>query len=248
MQQDMKDRVAMVIGATGEIGQAIASRLAEGGARLALTAADRGVLDVLGGALHASDVLSLRVDPTDPVAVSECVAAVLARYGQIDVLVNNAGDVNAKPLGDLTARDVHAAVDTALLGPFHFIREVTPGMRTSGYGRIVNVSEIGYLGLPNQTNVAAARAGLFGLTRSAALELARCGVTVNIVAKGDIADSAMTDAEREKLAGAIPVKRLGAPDDVARAVAFFAADSARYLTGQTLFVCGGKSVYFSMSV
>lgn len=248
MQQDMKDRVAMVIGATDEIGQAIASRFAAAGARLALTAADRGELDVLGGALQASDVLALQVDPTDPAAASECVAAVLARYKKIDVLVNNAGDVTAKPLGDLTAPDVQAAVDTALLAPFHFIREVTPGMRKSGHGRMVNVSEIAYLGLPNHANVAAARAGLFGLTRSAALELARCGVTVNTVVKGDIADSAMTDAEREKLAGANPVKRLGVPEDVARAVAFFAADSTRYLTGQTLFVCGGKSVYFSMSV
>lgn len=248
MQASMKGRVALVIGATDDIGQAITHQLRAAGSQLALTAADRRKLDALAETLEEPDVLTVHADPKDPAAASECVKAVLTRYRKIDILVNNACEVAAKPLGDLTASDVEAAVDAALLAPFHFIREVTPSMQKSGHGRVVNVSELGYLGLPNQTSVAAARAGIFGLTRSAALELARSGVTVNTVVKGDIATSATTEAERDKLAGGVPVKRLGTPSDVARAVAFFAADSARYLTGQTLFVCGGKSVYFSMSV
>lgn len=248
MRANVKDRVALVIGATDEIGQAIAHRLRAGGAQLALTAADRGELDRLASILGEPDVLAVEVDPTDPAAASGCVQTVLARYPRIDILVNNAADVSPGPLGDLTASDVQAAVNVALLAPFHFLREVAPGMRKSGHGRVVNVSELGYLGLPDRASVAAARAGLFGLTRSAALELARCGVTVNTVVKGDIAASAMTDAERDRLAGAIPVRRPGTPGDVARAVAFFAADPAGYLTGQTLFVCGGKSAWFSMSV
>ncbi len=248
MQADMKNRVALVVGATGEIGEAIARRLASDGTQLALAAADRGELDALAGLLDDANVLTVQVDPTDPVAVAECVNKVLARYGKIDILVNNSGEVAGKPLNALTAADVTAAVNSALAAPFHFIREVIPRMQKNGYGRVVNVSEIGYLGLPNQANAAAARAGLFGLTRSAALESARSGVTVNTVVKGDIATSATTDAEKEKVAAGIPVKRLGTPADVARAVAFFAAEPAKYLTGQTLFVCGGKSVYFSMSV
>jgi 2-[hydroxy(phenyl)methyl]-succinyl-CoA dehydrogenase BbsC subunit len=248
MQADVKVRVALVVGATGEIGEAIARQLASVDVQLALAAADTGQLDVLAGNLGNVKVMTVAVDPTDPAAVADCVNKVLARYGKIDILVNNAGEVTGKPLGGLTASDVAAAVNTALLAPYHFIREVVPRMQQSGYGRVVNISDLGYLGLPNQTNVAAARAGLFGLTRSAALESARSGVTVNTVVKGDIATSATTDGEKDKVAAGIPVKRLGTPVDVARVVGFFAAESTKYLTGQTLFVCGGKSAYFSMSV
>jgi 2-[hydroxy(phenyl)methyl]-succinyl-CoA dehydrogenase BbsC subunit len=248
METDVTNRVALVVGATGDIGEAIAKQLASEGAKLALASSDSGKLDALAGQIGKDKVLVLQVDAADSAAVTDCVNKVLARYGKIDILVNNAGEVAGKPLDALRAADMAAAIGTALAAPFNFIREVVPRMQRSGYGRVVNISELAYLGLPNQSNVAAARAGLFGLTRSVALESARFGVTVNTVVKGDIATSATTDAEKDKLAAGIPVKRLGTPADVARAVGFFAADSSKYLTGQTLFVCGGKSVYFSMSV
>lgn len=241
-------KVALVVGANDEIGQAIARHLASTGARLALTAADGCGFDALIGRLGDVDALKVQVDPGDARAVADCVAEVLACYGRIDILVNNTGELEGKPLSALSETDIDATVSEALAGPFRFMFEVVPCMQRSGYGRVVNVSELGWLGLPHQANVAAARAGLFGLTRSVALESARSGVTVNTVVKGDIATARTTDVQKEQIASGIPVKRLGTPADVARAVAFFVTESSSYVTGQTLFVCGAKSVYFSMSV
>lgn len=241
-------RVALVVGANDEIGEAIARHLASTGARLALTAADGRGFDALMDSLGDVDAMKAQVDPADARAVADCVVEVLARYGRIDILVNNTGVLEGKPLSALSAADIDATVNEALAGPFRFMIEVVPCMQRNGYGRVVNVSELGWLGLPNQANVAAARAGLFGLTRSVALESARSGVTVNTVVKGDIATARTTDVQTEQLASGIPVKRLGTPADVARAVAYFAAESSSYVTGQTLFVCGAKSVHFSMSV
>lgn len=250
MEASVKNRVALIVGASDEIGAAIALQLASDGVRLALAGAERDKVEAL--AERVADcgvkVLAIEVDTADPASIAACIQRALTEFERIDILVNNAGEVAAKPLCALSAGDVGAAVNTALAAPFHFIREVVSGMQENGFGRIVNISELGYLGLANQANAAAARAGLFGLTRSAALETARDGVTVNTVVKGDIATAATSEAEKEKLANGIPVKRLGTADDVARAVRFFAADSAKYLTGQTLFVCGGKSAYFSMSM
>lgn len=248
MNTNVNSRVALVAGAAGEVGEAIARQLASAGTQLALAGDDQGALDALAKRLGQAEVLTLQLDPTDPAAIAGCVAKVLQRFGRIDVLVNNAGVVQGKPLSALSVADVTGALAAALAAPLHFMREVLPKMQDKGYGRVVNVSEMAYLGLPGQANVAAARAGLFGLARAAALESARNGVTVNTVVQGDIATAQTSDAERDKLATGIPVKRPGTPADVARAVGFFAADSSRYLTGQTLFVCGGKSVYFSMSV
>lgn len=250
MDVNVNDRVALIVGAGDEIGAAIALQLAAAGVQLALAGAARGTLDALSERVAASGAkaLVIELDAKDPASIAACVRQVLAQFKKIDILVNNAGEASGKPLRALVAGDFAAAVDTALAAPFHFMREVVPGMQENGFGRVVNVSELSYLGLPNQANVASARAGLFGLTRSVALETARDGVTVNTVVKGDIATAATSDADKEKLASAIPVKRLGTADDVARAVRFFAADSAKYVTGQTLFVCGGKSAYFSMSM
>lgn len=250
MEASVKNRVALIVGADDEIGAAIALQLASDGVQLALAGAARDKLEALAERVSecGAKVLAIEVDTADPASIAACIRRALTHFERIDILVNNAGEVAAKPLRALSAGDVGAAVDTALAAPFHFIREVVSGMQENGFGRIVNISELGYLGLANQANAAAARAGLFGLTRSAALETARDGVTVNTVVKGDIATAAMSEAEKEKLANGIPVKRLGTADDVARAVRFFATDSSKYLTGQTLFVCGGKSAYFSMSM
>lgn len=248
MHKDAEARVALVVGAIDENGEAIARHLASTGARLALTATQKEGFEALVGRLGDVAAMKANVDPADARAIADCVAEVLARYGRIDILVNNAAELKGKPLSTLGAQDIDLALNEALAGPFRFMREVVPRMQQNGYGRVVNVSELAWLGLPNQANVAAARAGLFGLTRSAALESARSGVTVNAVIKGDIATAAMSDAEREQLAAGVPVRRLGTPADVARAVAFFVAESSAYVTGQALFVCGAKSVYFSMSV
>lgn len=250
MDSSKKNRVALIVGAADEVGAAIALQLATAGARLALIGAPGDKLDALAGRVAecGAEVLAIEVDTTDPAAISDGVERVLKHFKRIDILVNNAGEVVGKPLCELAAGDVATAVAAALAAPFHFMREVVPAMQKNGFGRVISISELGYLGAAKQANAGAARAGLFGLTRSVALEAARDGVTVNTVVKGDIASAATSDAEKEKLVNGIPVKRLGTADDVARAVRFFAADSSRYLTGQTLFVCGGKSAYFSMSM
>lgn len=248
MKTGVNGKIALVVGATDNVGEAIAMQLASDGAQLVLVAPDRSKLDDLAGRIGKDKALALQLDAADPASVADCVNRAYGRYGNVDILINNAGEVTGKSLDSLTSEDLAVAIGSALVAPFCFIRELVPRMRKSGYGRVVNVSELGYLGVANQSNVAAARAGLFGLTRSVALESARFGVTVNTVVKGDIATPSTSDAERDKLAAGIPVKRLGTPADVARVVGFFAAESAKYLTGQTLFVCGGKSTYFSMSV
>jgi len=121
-------------------------------------------------------------------------------------------------------------------------------MKTRKYGRVINISSLSYLGFQGLSSYAAAKSALFGLTRSLALESARNGVTVNCVAKGDMATAGMDEATIEKCIKAIPVRRMGKPEDVAKAVGFFASDRSPYVTGQTFFVCGGKSIHFSMSI
>jgi 3-oxoacyl-[acyl-carrier protein] reductase/2-[hydroxy(phenyl)methyl]-succinyl-CoA dehydrogenase BbsC subunit len=152
-------------------------------------------------------------------------------------------------LDSLTSTIFRDTVDAVLRAPYSCLRAVVPAMRERGYGRIINISSLEYLGLPGKIGVAAAQAGIFGLTRAAALEVARDNITVNNLVLGDIvADGTLSDEEKTVLAGSIPVKRVGSLADVAYAVAFFADEKAKYVTGQTFFICGGKSAYFSMSV
>jgi len=250
MKASVKDRVALIVGATDEIGEAVARRLAAQGARLALC--DRGGerLQALteeitkgGGVAAAFDV-----NPCDPDTIVSGVGRVLAHYGTIGILVNKALEPEDGVLGALAPEDFHAGISGALGSAFHFLRTVVPAMQENSYGRVVNISSLAYLGLPGKAGVAMAQGGLFGLTRSIALEAARHNVTVNGIVKGDIRTAALDQEECDRLANGVPVKRLGAPADVANAVGFFASDSAKYITGQTFFVCGGKSAYFSMSI
>lgn len=250
MKFNSKDKVALVANADDPVGEAVALWLAGAGAQLALAGADAGRLDKLASRLTAegATVMATVMAAVEPGAIRDSVAQVKARYGRIDILVHNGSALTAKPLQEISDADVGAALDAGLAAPFHYLREVVPGMREGGFGRVVCLSDLRYLGLANTSSVAAARSGLFGLTRAVALESARDGVTVNTVVMGDLDGDSTPAAEKEKLAGGIPVKRLGTPADVANAVGFLAADSSKYVTGQTLFVCGGKSAYFSMSI
>jgi len=250
MESKGKERVALIVNADDAVGEAVALRLAAPGVQLALVGADAGRLDALASRLAEKGVVVIAVvtDAVEPGSIRDAVAQVVARYGRIDILVQNESVLTAKALQDISDADVGAALGAGIAGPFHYLREVVPLMRKCGFGRVVNISDIRYLGLAASANVAAARAGLFGLARALALESARDGVTVSTVVMGDLDTDATPVAEREKLAAGIPVKRLGRPSDVANAVGFLASDSSKYVTGQTLFVCGGKSAYFSMSI
>jgi 3-oxoacyl-[acyl-carrier protein] reductase/2-[hydroxy(phenyl)methyl]-succinyl-CoA dehydrogenase BbsC subunit len=250
MESKGKERVVLIVNADDAVGEAVALRLAQRGAQLALVGGDAGRLDRLASRLAEKGVavIAMVTGAVEPGEIRDTVARVMARYGRIDILVQNESVLTAKPLQEISDADVGAALGAGLAGPFHYLREVVPAMCERGFGRVVNISDIRYLGLAASANIAAARAGLFGLTRALALESARDGVTVSTVVIGDLDNDTTPEAEREKLAAGIPVKRLGTPADVANAVGFLAADSSKYVTGQTLFVCGGKSAYFSMSI
>ena len=173
-------------------------------------------------------------------------AAVEERLGRIDILVNNAGITRDGLLLRLKDADWDAVLDTNLKGAFHCMRGVYQGMMRRRYGRIINISSVvGLRGNAGQANYSASKAGLIGMSKSMAKELASRGVTVNVVAPGFITTdmtAALPQAAQEALLATIPMKRLGAPEDVARAVAFFAGEESAYLTGQVLCVDGGMAV------
>lgn len=249
-----EDRVAFVLSTVvDEVAEAIARELARRGAKVAVcgrrSSDSQGLVD--GIRERGGEAVLIELGAPDAKGLRSCVDSVLERYGRIDILINNCADSAGGALSELTEAEFSAAVEATLGLEFSSLHQVVPAMKQRGYGRIVNVSSIGYLGLPKQIDVAAAQAGIFGVTRSVALEVARDNITVNNVVKGDIAlgnAHPLSEEEKAKRASGIPVKRLGTPADVANAVCFFAAESTKYVTGQTLFVCGGKSAYFSMSV
>jgi NAD(P)-dependent dehydrogenase (short-subunit alcohol dehydrogenase family) len=237
----LKDKVALVVGAD-EIGSAIAASLAAKGAKV--VAADSDEAKVKKGA----NIEAKKVDPTSAADVKRLVDDVTKQFGRIDILVNNVSALVAKPIGEVSDADWQKEVSTNLNSAFYLCREVIPKMRAQKYGRVVNISSIEYLGWPGVSSFSATESALFGFTRSLALESARDAVTVNTVVKGDIATAETSQETAEKVGKSLPVGRIGTPEDVANAVGFFVTEAAKYATGQTLFVCGGKSAHFSMAI
>jgi len=250
MQSKVTGRVALIAGATDEVGEAIALRLAGAGAKIALCDSNEQQLASVAARVSAAggEAAAFAVNSGDAQAVRACVEKVVARFGRVDILVNNPVETQGKGVSDLSAAGFAATLTATLGAEFNFLVEVVPRMQQNTCGRVINISSLAYLGLPKNADVAAAKSGLFGLTRSIALEAARNNVTVNCVVKGDIPAATVDDEAKAMIAGGIPVKRVGTPNDVAYAVSFFASDTSDYVTGQTFFVCGGKSNYFSMSV
>jgi 3-oxoacyl-[acyl-carrier protein] reductase len=239
---DLAGRTALVTGSTRGIGRAIAQTLAGAGARVAVVGRDStraaDVAATLGGGAEG-----FSCDVADPASVVALVEGVERAFGQIDILVNNAGLTRDNILFRIKDDDWDAVLDANLRGAFVAIRAASRGMMKRRWGRIVNIaSVVGITGNKGQSNYAASKAGLIGLTKSVAKELGSRNILVNAIAPGYIETdmtAAMTPEARAALSGLIPLERLGKPEDVAAAVAFLASEYASYVTGQVLVVVGG---------
>lgn len=242
---DLKERRALVTGASGGIGGAVASALHAQGATVALAGRNRAALQEraseLGDRAHV-----LTADLADPGAADTLVGAAAEAMGGIDILVNNAGLARDGLFVRVKDEDWQAVLDVNLTAGFRLARAALRGMMRARWGRIVAITSIvGQTGNPGQANYAASKAGMTGMTKALAAEVAARNITVNCVAPGFI-DTAMTqglgDEQTARLAERIPAGRLGTPDDVASCVVFLASDEAAYVTGQTISVNGGMAM------
>lgn len=240
---ELAGQVAVVTGGSRGIGRSIAERLAEAGARVAVVARSEDRARAVAAELPGEGHGGFACDVADSQAVDALVKAVEAELGPIDVLVNNAGITEDNLLLRLSDEDWDRVQDTNLKGAFHTTRAVTRGMMRRRSGRIINItSVVGLIGNKGQVNYAASKAGMIGMTKAVAKELASRGVLCNAVAPGFIETdmtAAMTEAAHEELSGQIPLGRLGSPDDVAAVVRFLAGPGAGYITGQVIVVDGG---------
>jgi NAD(P)-dependent dehydrogenase (short-subunit alcohol dehydrogenase family) len=240
----LENKVAIITGAGGDLGRGTALRFAEEGARVLVNDKnlDRatetvGLITALGGKAvpHGADVTRME-------EVQDMVDQTLKTWGQIDVLVNNAGDVRDALLTKMTLADWDFVIDLNLKGSFLCARVVAPHMIARKYGKIINISSMAYKGNVGQVNYVSAKAGVVGLTRALGLELARYGINVNCVAPGliDTPKSATLDVPvRERLMQMIPMRRMGEIVDIANAILFFATEESKYISRQTIHVSGG---------
>lgn len=242
---ELAGRVSLVTGASRGIGRGIALRLAAEGSDLVLVARQQEALEAVASECRALKAQAhvVPIDLSDAASIQSGIEAALARAGRIDHLVNNAGVTGDGLLMRMKRDAWDRVLLTNLTGAYEMTRAVLPGMVRARYGRIVNISSVvALMGNPGQANYCAAKAGLIGLTKSLAREVASRQITVNAVAPGFI-DTEMTRAiaapAREQMTGAIPLGRLGAPEDVAAAVAFLLSPGAAYITGEVLNVSGG---------
>jgi 3-oxoacyl-[acyl-carrier protein] reductase len=241
----LADKVVLVTGASRGIGRAVAGTLADQGAVVVLAARDTARLDAAVGEITAAGgrAEALAIDVADRASVEAALKRVLDAHGRIDGLVNNAGVTRDNLVLRMKDEDWQAVLSTNLTGVFLCTQAALRPMIKQRSGRIVNMtSVVGLIGNAGQANYAASKAGVVGFTKSVAREVASRGITVNAVAPGFVETdmtAAMTDKAKETVIAAIPMGRVGRPEDIAGAVAFLVSDAAAYLTGQVLGVDGG---------
>jgi 3-oxoacyl-[acyl-carrier protein] reductase len=244
-----ENQVAIVTGAGRGIGEAIAKRLAGEGARIAVVSRTESNSVKTAAAIcadHPDAARPYAVDVADFDAVQRVGDQIIKDFGRCDVLVNNAGITRDTLAMRMSSDDWDAVLDTNLKGAFNFIRSMLRPMVKQRSGRILNISSVsGLMGLAGQANYAASKAGLIGMTKSIAREVASRGITANVIAPGFIETdmtSVLSEEVRKGALSQIPLSRFGAGDDIAAAVAFFASSEASFITGQVLAVDGGMSM------
>ncbi|HOJ63242.1 MAG TPA: 3-oxoacyl-[acyl-carrier-protein] reductase [Spirochaetota bacterium] len=242
---EFKDKVALVTGASRGIGYSIAERLAKDGANLILTATSNKIEEVAKEIASKYNVQAIGVagDISKESDVKSLFKTITEKFGKLDICVNNAGITKDTLSMRMSAEDFDAVINVNLRSVFLVSKEAILLMMREKYGRIVNMSSIvGLRGNVGQANYAASKAGIIGLTKTLAAEVAKRNITVNAVAPGFIdtdMTKAVSDKAREEFLKLIPMEKAGLPEDIAEAVAFLASDRAKYITGQVIVVDGG---------
>jgi 3-oxoacyl-[acyl-carrier protein] reductase len=242
---DLTGKAAIVTGASGGLGAAIARALDGAGAKVVLSGTRRAALEALADELGPRAFV-VTADLADPAAGDALVKAAEEAMGQVDILVNNAGLTRDQLALRMKDEDWQKVIDVDLTAGFRLARAAMRGMMKRRWGRVIGItSVVGVTGNPGQANYAAAKAGMIGMSKALAAEVASRGITINCVAPGFIT-TAMTDAlsddQRGRIAATVPMGRMGTPAEVAASVLFLASDEARYITGHTLHVNGGMAM------
>lgn len=245
----LEGKIALVTGASRGIGAAIAKKLASEGAYVIVNyngseARAKEVVDAIEASGGKAE--SMQFSVADGEACKAAIGEILAKHGAVHILVNNAGITRDRLLMAMTDEDYDAVLDTNLKGTFHTMQALTKNFLKLRGGSIINIASVsGVIGNPGQANYSASKAGVIGMTKAVARELATRGVCVNAVAPGFIGTEmveAMPDSAKATILDQIPMKKIGQPEDIANTVAFLASDAASYITGQVLCVDGGMAI------
>jgi 3-oxoacyl-[acyl-carrier protein] reductase len=245
--QSLNGRTAIVTGASRGIGRGISKVFSQAGANLVLMARGQDGLDAVAGEIDPARTVAVAGDVTDAGDLRRVVDSARERFGGVDVLCHNAGIYPETPLEEITLEEWHMVLDTNLTSTLLAVQACTPAMRERQYGRIVLVSSITgvRVGYPGLSHYSASKAGMLGFMRTAALELAPFGITINGVEPGSIRTEGLAGLGEDAIASMIkhiPIGSLGEPEDIAHTALFLAGDGARFITGQTVVVDGGQTL------